>query len=286
MWSHNNADEGGAVYVFESSDVSWPGETTWSQNHAERSGVAVFLQRSSVSWNGETIRSNNTAGEVGGTLNAQSSNISMTSSSLFEYNTAGAGGAVTLSSVVIGPEFIRITFNANEAPRRGAVYSVSSGIEIDNVGIPLFPAVYEDCLFREPGEHRIESAAGNDYFVDSVFERNTAGVGGALRLRGSAVLANCIFVDNTAEDEGPAISNLGVLDTEGNSSRFSVNILSCEKGTYLDDADGSRYETVCDGCPGSNSDWIVSVENKDRVPICVVQLEHTRSVGGDTAIQR
>ncbi|CAN0102282.1 unnamed protein product, partial [Ectocarpus fasciculatus] len=38
-------------------------------------------------------------------------------------------------------------------------------------------------------------------------------------------------------------------------------------------------------CPVNNSDWIVSVENEDRVPICVAQLDHTRSEGGDTTIE-
>ncbi|CAM9890311.1 unnamed protein product, partial [Ectocarpus sp. 6 AP-2014] len=54
---------------------------------------------------------------------------------------------------------------------------------------------------------------------------------------------------------------------------------------FLDSVDGSRYQTVCDGCPVNSSDWVVSVENEDSVPICVVQLEHTRSKGGNTTIE-
>lgn len=70
--------------------------------------------------------------------------------------------------------------------------------------------------------------------VSTAFEGNTAGVGGALRLVGSAVLTDCTFVDNTTEHQGPAISNLGVLDIGGSASRFSANVLVCENGMYLD----------------------------------------------------
>lgn len=90
----------------------------------------------------------------------------------------------------------------------------------------------------------IESVAGYDHFWNTVFERNTAGVGGALRLGGEATLTNCTFVDNSVEDEGPAISNVGVVYVVGNASRFSGNIFSCENETYLDTFDGKRTWTV------------------------------------------
>ena len=128
------------------------------------------------------------------------------------------------------------------------MYSVSSGILTDTFGHPLFPVVIKDCFFTanrtSVSGSAIESVAGYDQAVKSVF----GGVGGALRLGGSAVLTNCTFVDNSAEDQGPAISNLGVLDVEGNASRFSGNDFSCENGTYLDTINGNRFLTVGDGC--------------------------------------
>ncbi|CAN0353583.1 unnamed protein product [Ectocarpus sp. 6 AP-2014] len=91
-------------------------------------------------------------------------------------------------------------------------------------------------------------------------------------------------MDNSAEDEGPAISNLGVLHVGGNASRFSGNVFSCEDGLYQDTENGTRYETVCKGC-SKESDWLVMVESEDRVPKCSEQLEHTQSKGGNTTIQ-
>lgn len=192
--------------------------------------------------------SHNTAGFNGGAI------FVFGSTHLFEGNMADdAGDAIMLSGVDVGPEFLRSNFTANTSPRGGAVYSVSSGILTDTYGHPLFPVVIKDCCFTanraSVSGSAIESVAGYDQAVKSVFGGNTAGVGGALRLGGSAVLTNCtLFVDNSAEDQGPAISNLGVLDVEGNASRFSGNDFSCENGTYQDTINGNRFLTVGDRC--------------------------------------
>eukprot|EP00752_Nemacystus_decipiens_P012610 g11167.t2 len=289
MWSHNAAGgDGGAVHVEDSSMVSWSGETTWFNNTASGSGGAAHVTGGhDVYWSGETTWSSNTAGLNGGAVHVFSSTVFMLNASLFEGNAADAGGAVMLSGVEIGPEFVLSNFTANTAPRGGAVYAVSSGIATDDFGFPDSPIVYNDCSFTGNRASltggAIESVAGNDHAVNTVFEENAAGVGGALRLGGSALLTNCTFLANSAEDEGPAISNLGVLGVEGNASRFSGNVFLCETGAYLHSADGDRYEAVCDGCP-ERVDGI-EVENEDRVPICLEQLPHTRSEGGDSTIE-
>lgn len=115
-WSNNTGLVGGAVSVHDSSKVSWGGKTTWSHNTADSYGGAVRVYESSdVSWSRETTWSYNTAGVNGGGIYSFSSTVFMFNSSLFEGNTADAGGAVTLSGVDIGPEFVETNFTANFA---------------------------------------------------------------------------------------------------------------------------------------------------------------------------
>lgn len=58
------------------------------------------------------------------------------------------------------------------------------------------------------------------------------GIGGALRLGGTADVFNCSFVFNTATNRGPAIA---VVTTPGiSNSSFDGNELYCEAGSYLD----------------------------------------------------
>eukprot|EP00752_Nemacystus_decipiens_P005732 g5187.t1 len=294
-WSDNTAfGDGGAVGMLSCSNVSWSGGMmTWSDNTAlHGDGGAVCISTSSdVSWSGSNMTwSYNTASLNGGAIYAFSSTTSTFNSSLFEGNTAsGAGGAVMLSGVATGLEFVQVNFIANSSPRGGAVYSVSSGIETDQGGNQDYPVVYRGCSFADNRASAtggaLESIAGLDRIEGTTYERNSAGAGGALRLGGDANVSNCDFTNNSAKEEGPAISNHGVLHLESGLSRFSGNVFWCEYGTYLDGEDGSRYQTVCDGCPGNNGDGIVSVENEDVVPVCVEQLDNTRSEGGDTTIE-
>lgn len=80
----------------------------------------------------------------------------------------------------------------------------------------------------------IESATGFDYIESSVFSGNTAGEGGALRLRGTATIVNSSFFDNkSGEDGGCAISNVGII-SEIVGLNFSGNSVQCPRTHYLD----------------------------------------------------
>ncbi|CAN0337700.1 unnamed protein product, partial [Ectocarpus sp. 12 AP-2014] len=292
-WSHNTAlgGSGGAVflrpYQEEISGISWSGENTWSHNTATDDGGAVcVLDTAGVSWNGNATWLNNSA-TSGGAIYLLRSTVLISDTFYFQSNTAnGAGGAIMLSGVD-DTMFHRTRFTSNSSPRGGAVYSVSSGIATDNAGAEpvFFPIVYDDCLFTDnwasASGGAIESLAGYDVALNTAFERNTAGVGGALRLGGAAALTNCTFVDNISdEDEGPAISNLGVLQVD--ESRFAGNSFWCEAGTYLGSADGDGYAKACDGC---DECYTCEVQAEDKVPICFEQIKHTRSEGGNTTLQ-
>ena len=58
------------------------------------------------------------------------------------------------------------------------------------------------------------------------------GIGGALRLGGTADVFNCSFGSNSATNRGPAIA-VGTTPVISNSS-FDGNELFCEAGSYLD----------------------------------------------------
>lgn len=292
-WSHNTAlgGSGGAIFLrpFQEviSGVSWSGENTWSHNFATDDGGAVcVLDSTGVSWSGSATWSNNTA-TSGGAIYLLRSTVLMADTSYFQSNTAnGAGGALMLSGVD-DTVFHRTSFTSNYSPRGGAVYSVSSGIATENTGAEpvFFPIVYEDCFFAgnwaSASGGAIESLAGYDVVLNTVFERNTAGVGGALRLGGTASLTNCTFFDNISdEDEGSAISNLGVLQID--ESRFYGNSFWCEPGTYLGIAGGEGYVKACDGCDECNA---CEVRDEDKIPICFEQIDNTRSEGGNTTLE-
>ncbi|CAN0412480.1 unnamed protein product, partial [Pylaiella littoralis] len=321
-FSDNSANGiiGGAMHVSE-SNVSWAGETIFSGNAADNSGGALGASWSYVFWSGETIFSGNAADSYGGTLDTLWSNVFWSGDTTFSNNTAAglggcsfldkfygadvgitpgpvhfegntakiSGGALYMSTVAVGPTFVMANFTANSAPQGGAVYSVSSG----TAGSSTADTTYKECLFTDNRASAtggaIESVAGEDLIVNSTFAGNTAGVGGALRLAGSTELEGCTFIENVShENEGAAISNLGVLDfgEDGNGTRFTGNVFWCEAGTFLDTEDATvnvtRYERVCNGCGECDG---CEVENENSVPVCTAQMEHTRSEGGATTIE-
>lgn len=80
----------------------------------------------------------------------------------------------------------------------------------------------------------IQSTAGRDRIDESIFVKNTASVGGALRLFGTAELVNCSFSDNeSGEGGGSAISNDGII-SEMVGLNFSANRFQCPPTDYLD----------------------------------------------------
>lgn len=65
-------------------------------------------------------------------------------------------------------------------------------------------------------------------------------IGGALRLSGSVTLVNATFTSNSAQSEGPAISNDGEM-SEMKNVTFNGNFFVCVDGEYLEYVEvGSR----------------------------------------------
>ena len=63
-----NDKNGGAMFVFGASKVSFYGETDFSHNQGHNSGGAVYVESSSVFWNGVSSLFNNTANYSGGAV--------------------------------------------------------------------------------------------------------------------------------------------------------------------------------------------------------------------------
>lgn len=258
----------------------------------QRNGGALYVADSEVSWSGKTTFSGNTAQSSGGAVALVGVASLRPDSVVFEGNTAQTyGGALYMTGVSIGPKFFFANFTANNSSQGGAVYSASCGVFIDPYGTE-HRTTYENCTFTDNWASAtggaVESVAGFDRIDNTFFAGNSAGAGGALRLGGSTSIARCTFIDNvSSEDEGAAISNVGGLTVESN--HFTGNAFWCEPGTFLDTVDATmvdvnfaRYDKVCFGCGKCDT---CKVEDKNLVPICTVQPEHTQSEGGDTTIE-
>lgn len=244
----NTAYSGGALHLTNGACVSYDGPTDFASNTAMGSGGVIGSEafgspknavESSLYIRAATSFINNTVDVSGGgmaLLGMLIVRFETTQNITFTGNTAGvAGGAIFLSGVGVPPTFSNILFDSNSANIGGAVYAVASGIELTEGA--LNPTTFIGCTFRynsaKASGGAVATAAGRDTFNDSVFIDNSATVGGALWLAGSVTIANCSFVDNVAdEDGGPAVSNIGFINTVTDSF-FDGNMFSCQEGTFL-----------------------------------------------------
>ncbi|CBN75178.1 polymorphic Outer membrane protein G/I family [Ectocarpus siliculosus] len=297
---NNTALSGGAIFLRNGSTASWTGDTNFTSNHAFLDGGAIVspefddkfnLEDSAILINGTTSFFNNACGGNGGAVNLLGVCdlvVDPAASVRFTENAAAvAGGAVFVSGAGAGPAFANTTFTSNSAQVGGAVAVFGSGNSKGVADIePPNPTTFERCWFlgnrATATGGAIDSAAGHDYFVDTTFEDNAAGTGGALRLAGTASINSCSFVENFSDDEGgAAVSNIGTVESTENIS-FSANGFDCPSGTFLGyNASADLFEAVCNGCQTT----CVGCAFADPllVPTCTDLLEHsTSSDGRDT----
>ena len=250
----NTAEAGGAIYVKNGTSISWTGTTEFMSNAAGTWGGAVGsdaqdsltnIADSVLVMNGSTAFSNNSCGANGGAL-ALYATLSVDVGEVdisFTNNTAAlSGGAVFISDAGTGPTFLSVRFVSNSAQIGGAVSSVASGNLLESGSVK--PTTFDRCRFvgnrAAATGGAVESAAGQDAFVGSVFEGNKAGTGGALRLAGTSSMENCSFVENMSDDGGgAAVSNIGSIEEMVNIS-FSGNVFDCKPGMFL------NYSAVSD----------------------------------------
>ncbi|CAM9651378.1 unnamed protein product [Ectocarpus fasciculatus] len=285
--------EGGAASVL-SSNLSWTGETSFMSNVAQSEGGGITASSgndgvlTNITMNATTIFFNNTAATNGGAMvlfEDAALNISSNIDTSFVGNHAGvAGGAIFLSGVDTGPVFTEVNFASNVAEIGGAVSLFGCG----NTPVGNHPTTFDRCRFVDnqgaSTGGAIESAAGKDVFNGSVFESNTAGTGGALRLAGSAYFFNCSFVGNTADDgEGAAVSNIGYISAMNNTV-FSGNRFDCRSSMYLDSIQSDDpIEVMCSGCDVTCGGCVLN--EGILVPTCTEVMAHATSDGGNITLE-
>lgn len=249
----NRAYSGGALFLKYGSEVEWSGTTSFIANQASSNGGAIgsslsdsAQEGSSCFITGNTSFTRNTCDGNGGAI-ALNGALQMTfgeGNCVFEGNSAlsGSGGAVFISATALGPVFENAMFVWNSAGQGGAVFSTGSGTAVtkdpDTHRDVSHSVTYEQCLFlgntATATGGAVDSAVGQDVFTNTTLTRNTAVSGGALRMGGSWFLSNCSFVENaSAESQGPAVSNIGNVQSLGRSS-FLDNTVICPEGYFVD----------------------------------------------------
>ena len=249
---NNSALDGGAVYIGEGCRAKLIGQTTFTSNEAKERGGAVASVALVASTDDDLIPFlliegitefvDNVSGRDGGAISLVGGvlvEIEPTAKVSFRRNYARvSGGAIFMSGANVGPIFRGVSFVSNSAQFGGGVHATSSGnAKIDLKGKETFnPTVFDRCIFVNNTAiatgGAIQSAAGQDYIIDTSFIGNTARAGGALFLAGTTNFFNCSFFGNVAEEgDGPAISNIGYVESMENST-FVENAYNCAAGTF------------------------------------------------------
>eukprot|EP00752_Nemacystus_decipiens_P013346 g11816.t1 len=278
---------GGAIHAYE-SDVVWDGENSeLSSNSASGFGGAVHAEYSAVSWGGNTTFRGNVAGGNGGALAStdmkllffdDSGNLGPVhlSGARFVDNRAASGGAVYLANSLNSFNFTDVLFWRNSANGAGGAVAAYG------MGAAGSPLVFSRSLFSEnvAGDTggAVDTLTGQQEFARCDFEDNSADVGGAMRLGGSAGIWECSFSSNVASTRGLAITVVGSANITRSS--FDSNELSCAAGSYRNDEEEkddptARFGTVCFECPEWDKCLGCTIANGRVTPTCEAPLEHT-----------
>lgn len=243
------AGAGGAIFIGSGCTVNVAGITNFTGNRATAYGGALgSLETSSGTVTSELSIHNiatferNRCGQDGGAIALfEAISLSMGTAQLeFSLNSANAsGGAVYLSGVTVGPEFVDALFLGNSAMENGGgVYTAASGVT--KVGKYFSsPTSFTRCKFEGNSAldqgGAIYTASGADTIESSEFTRNKAGTGGALRLAGQRIsIVNSSFLENSSDEEqGPAISNAGI-QLRLVTCTFRGNFFQCPAGKFVD----------------------------------------------------
>ena len=295
LFAENTAQSGGAIFVRDGVTISWSGQTNFTSNAAWLNGGAVGSRAldselstsssgrllvvndeiSTITFKSATTFFNNTC-EVngGGMALVQSLAVSFNSkNTIFIRNSARlSGGAIFVAATAIGPVFRNVTFIENSAEIGGGVLASGSGTavttDIDNSQVEN-PTTFDGCTFvgnvAVTGGGAVDSASGKDAFIGTVFEGNSASLGGALRNAGQASIDNCSFIDNVSQPGGgPAVFNVGTMSNE-TDIYFNGNVFSCERQMFLNFEVSVSFYLLLVWC---------SREKKCRLLICVQQPDN------------
>ena len=282
LFAENTAESGGAIFVRDGVNISWSGETNFTSNAARLNGGAVgsgaidselstsSLGRiqdvndeiSTITFKSATTFFKNTCKENGGGMAlVQSLAVFFNSkNTVFIRNSAGlSGGAIFVAATGMGPVFRNVTFIENSAEIGGGVLVSGSGTavtpDINNSQVE-HRTTFDGCTFVANVAFAtggaVDSASGKDAFIGTVFKSNSALLGGALRLAGTASVDNCSFIDNVCQTGGgPAVFNVGTMSNE-TDIYFNGNAFSCERQMFLNfQVSVSFYLVRCSSVTGT-----------------------------------
>ena len=265
-FSNNYAASRGGALSFAGGDATFNATVLFLGNSAESFGGAVSIN--SRHWRDDDFSSSlvmtNTTEFIDNKCKTGGGGLSMDglvsvqfaeNQTIFSGNTADVvGGGVHVADVGTGPQLIGVKFNSNSAEFGGGMYVTDSGTDHDAKKFtegtnPEQRTKFDRCEFFNnialSGGGAVSSIFGQDYFVSSTFQGNTARFGGALSLSAiDSSLFNCTFVENSSEeDEGPAVSNRGLISSFSNSS-FFTNTFVCANGKFRETSRGDNNVSV------------------------------------------
>ena len=131
--------------------------------------------------------------------------------------------------------FKNVSFVTSTAQIGGDVRVTASGttITIRTYKIQVAnPATFKLCsfvgnvVFGTGGA--VDSASRQGVYANTLFKRNVANVGGALRLTGKVSIGKCSLTGNVSElGGGPALSNIGFI-SKVTTSNFHHSVINCD----------------------------------------------------------
>lgn len=203
--------------------------STFKRNHSDRKGGALF------NWGEITVNDCvfefNTSKDSGGAINSQRDGFLKVDEGDFVENTAGdKGGAI----IVFGKSNVyKSSFMYNEAKNQGGAVNVQDGAN----------AKIKDCEFicnSSEGKGGALLNFGTIDFIDCLFRSNCSNdEGGAINSQkeGFLKMINVDFIENSAEDSGGAITNMGKLKLD--NSTFEKNASKIEGGAIYNKYEGT-----------------------------------------------
>lgn len=238
--SNNATSQGGALYVRDSSEVSWTGDTNFVGNSAQgfSPGGALYVDTSNVSWTGRTAFVENLAGSSGAIYLTNGSFVGWTGDTEFMSNVAvtGDGGVVasaSVSSFNTRASTLAIhgatTFDNNTCGANGGALALNGGLLLD-IGLVNVSFV-ENVAQVAGGAVFVSGIDVGPVFTGVSFVKNSAQVGGAISAVGSGnsgedaywsgrnptSFYQCLFIDNSAAATGGAIESAAGQDLFDNT---------------------------------------------------------------------
>lgn len=228
-------DRGGAISMYRSSAVV--SDAGFKGNVSRIGGGATHVSRSSPAFRDCRFYSNR-AVFGGGGVGSDILGSAVFERCLFHRNTAPQfGGAFFMEGS--SPAFVECRFYENEAWKGGALK------------LMLCNAVFDACEFV--GNASAEEGGGVHATLDGsvglhgcLLDRNTSGVGGALRIERASLSVNgCLFVDNVSSLAGGAVSCWSNTEATIVGSVFSGNHGGFLGAAIYATGDASVHVTSC-----------------------------------------